>query len=95
MLQANTTDTGASATKPVSVSVTFLSEGVSTNLSFTNPTKTSWTGEMWQQDFQNIPDGVYTFRFTVTYSNGVVKADDVSIIISGTIYDYFLFHRIK
>jgi hypothetical protein len=93
ILQATTTDTGVSATKPVAVSANFISKGVTTNLSFTNPGKTSWTGEMWQQNFQNIPDGVYTFRFTVTYSNGVVKTDDVPININGSIFDYFQLHR--
>jgi hypothetical protein len=92
VLQADTTDTGLSATKAQSVTVEFLYPGVSVPLS-PNAAKTQWNGEMWREDFENIPDGTYVFRFTATYSNGTVKIHDVPVLISGVWLDYFKFHR--
>lgn len=92
VLQAETTDTGLSATKAQSVTVEFLYPGVSVSLS-PNTAKTWWNGEMWQEDFENIPDGSYVFRFKAVYSNGTVKIQDVPVLISGVWLDYFKFHR--
>ncbi|MFA5882018.1 MAG: PKD domain-containing protein, partial [Eubacteriales bacterium] len=92
MLEAATTDTGSSAAKAQHLTVEMLGSGYNASLSG-NAGKTYWTGNMWRDSFENISDGTYTFRFKVTYSNGVVKTDDVSIIISGSWQDYFKFHR--
>lgn len=92
VLEAATTDTGSSATKAQHVTVEMLGSGYSASLSG-NAGKNYWTGSLWQDSFENISDGTYTFRFKVTYSNGIVKTDDVSIVISGSWQDYFKFHR--
>ncbi len=92
MLSADTTNTGSSATKAQTVTSRLLYNGVTASL-IPNADKTHWTGEMWREDFQTIPDGPHTFRFTAAYSNGAVKTDDVSIIIAGSWQDYFRFHR--
>ncbi|KNZ70329.1 PKD domain protein [Thermincola ferriacetica] len=91
VLTAATTDTGSSATKAVSVTATLLNNGITSTLTSTD--RVNWTGDMWQPDFEQLPDGTYTFRFRVTYSNGVVKTDDAAIIISGSWQDYFRYHR--
>lgn len=92
VLEAETTDTGLSVTKAQSVTVEFLYPGVSTPLN-PNAGKTQWSGAMWREDFENIPDGPYIFRFTAVYSNGTVKYHEVTILISGGWPDYYKFHR--
>lgn len=91
-LQAGTTDTGTSATRAQSVGVILLEKGYTTTLTG-NAGRTFWTGELFRDDLANLADGTYTFRFTVSYSNGVIKTDDVPVVISGTWLDYFKFHR--
>lgn len=94
VFKADTTDTGISGTKAQTVSVFFPYSGVTAALQG-NSEKNLWTGDMWQESFNNIPDGTYKFTFTVTYSNSTVKTHDVWIEISGSVYDYFRFHRIE
>ena len=93
ILHSDTTDTTGSTTQAQSVRVDFLYNGLWVNL---NPDagRTAWAGELWREDFANIPDGTYTFRFTATYSNGIVRTDDVPIIIQGSWQDYYRFHRV-
>lgn len=92
VLQAGITDTGLSATKAQSVKVEFLYYGESMLLG-PNAGRTQWNGEMWRDDFETIPDGLYIFRFTAAYSNGTVKSHEVSVVISGVWLDYYKFHR--
>ena len=92
VLQADTTDTGLSATKAQSVTAEFLYNGISVPLA-PNASLTQWNGQMWREDFENIPDGNYVFRFTAAYSNGTVKSHDVPVVISGVWLDYYKFHR--
>ncbi|MHB9094215.1 MAG: PKD domain-containing protein [Eubacteriales bacterium] len=92
VLAADTTDTGLSATRAQSVTVSFPGRGVSAGLT-PNAARTSWTGELFRPDFETIPDGTYTFRFMAVYSNGTVKNDEVFVIIRGSWEDYYRFHR--
>ena len=92
ILEADTTDTTTSSTKAESVTVKMLANSATATLT-PNANKTRWSGILWQPDFEQLPDGDYTFRFTGTYSNGTVKTDDVRVTISGTWQDYFNYHR--
>lgn len=92
IINADTTNTGSSATKAESVTVELLSTGTEVSLQPYNG-NTRWSGEMWQPNFEELPDGPHTFRFTVTYSNGAVKTDDETVFIEGSWQDYFNFHR--
>jgi len=86
VLQAETTDTGASATKPTSVTATLLEVGDAVRLD--GGSGTSHRGTMVNPDYAStLSDGPYTMRFRVVYSNGHVETDDVPFRISGTMYD--------
>jgi hypothetical protein len=77
-----------------SVKVEILSTVYKTDLSSEN--YTNWTGELFNEDMilePGLKDNNYIFRFTVNYSNGTVKTDDVSIKVNGNIYDYYRLHR--
>lgn len=92
VLTAETTNTGASATKAQSVIVTMPATGASASL-LPNADKTLWAGEIWQDSFINLSDGPYKFTFTAHYSNGAIKTCDVWIDINSSTYSYFRFHR--
>ena len=98
MLQAVVTDTGATdphagadITFAEKVSVTLLSEKVTVRLQSRD--SVNWDGEMWEETFDALPDGVYTFRFQAEWSNGVVKTDDVDIRIQDNIWTTVGVHR--
>lgn len=92
VLKADTTDTGISATKATSVQVSLISKRESENLS-ANALKTCWSGEMFRDNFEQLPDGNYTFRFIATYSNGIIKTHEVTITIRDSWQEYYNFHR--
>ncbi len=91
VLSSNVTDTGTSTTKATRVRVTLVEEAVTVDLASSN--KIIWSGSMWQNDFDEMPDGTYNFRFTVDWSNGVTKQDTVLVIIKESMWDVALTHR--
>ncbi len=98
-LEAETTDTGSSATKAVRVQAEMLLDAgdATKDLDAQDAGKTLWTTLLLSEDtsvnFEELADGPYTFRFTVWYSNGVVKEDEVTIQIVGNWDEYYRLHR--
>ncbi|AZN42800.1 hypothetical protein [Paenibacillus albus] len=90
ILKANTTDTGT-ATIADELKVTM--NGVTVSLTAANSAHTSWSGEMWEADFEKLPEGPLTFTFKAIYSNGTVKVTPVTIIIAGNIQQTVGVHR--
>ncbi|WP_143069254.1 hypothetical protein [Paenibacillus sp. OV219] len=90
MLSASTTDAGT-ATVADEVKVTM--NGVTVNLTAANSAHTSWSGEMWEADFEKLPEGPLTFMFKAIYSNGMVKLTPVTIVIAGNIQQTVGVHR--
>ena len=74
-----------------SVEVEILNETYDTSL--LKLSSTTWSGELFDNAFRNLADGNYIFRFTVTYSNGTVRTDDVTITID-TDEEFYRFHRL-
>lgn len=99
VLQAQTTDTGSSATKAVKV-LADAGGGLRKPLAAKNaPTLSLWSGTLGSADagfpLVTLPEGDYTFTFTVTYSNGVVKTAQAKIHVADTVDDYMQIHRIQ
>lgn len=99
VLEALVTDTGESATKAVQV-VADAGGGLRKKLSAANPPAVSeWTGtldsEAAGRELVTLPEGDYTFAFTVVYSNGVVKTAAATIRIQDTVDHYVQVHRIQ
>ncbi|WP_378051350.1 hypothetical protein [Cohnella cellulosilytica] len=98
VLSAVVTDTGSSATKAASVTAQATPDLVK-SLTESPPGSASWTGLLRKADtsirFEDIPDGTYSFVFTVVYSNGVVKTSAVPIEIRGIVDQYVKVHRIQ
>jgi hypothetical protein len=44
---------------------------------------------------EELPQGPYTFVFTVRYSNGAVKTSAVTIQIRNTVHNYVQVHRLQ
>lgn len=100
VLEATVTDTGSSATKPVSVEASATSvPALSKSLLAVDVTAILWRALLREGDtslsFEELPEGVYSFVFTVTYSNGVVKTSTVPIRIQDTVDHYVQVHRIQ
>ncbi|MVP02121.1 CARDB domain-containing protein [Paenibacillus lutrae] len=93
VLTAQTTDTGT-ATKADSVTVS-MDNLYSTPLTADNTKQTAWSGEMYHEDFNSLPDGEYTFVFTARWNNGTVKTDTVKVYIQDNWTDYYRYHRLK
>ncbi|RUS44939.1 hypothetical protein [Cohnella sp. AR92] len=95
VLSAKTTDIlSGSSDFAKSVSVTLLS--TNTTVALSSASGTSWTGTMWNSSFKSLAPGAQTFRFTATYSNGVVKTTEVVVYIdTNTVDDYYLLVRDK
>ncbi|WP_113672790.1 Athe_2463 domain-containing protein [Vallitalea guaymasensis] len=76
------------------VETEILDTAYDTNLESAN--KTNWHGELWDNSMINKwgnDAAIYiTFRFTVNYSNGTVKTDDVKVKIDN-IDSYYRYHR--
>ncbi|WP_143044390.1 hypothetical protein [Paenibacillus sp. CF384] len=92
MLSAATTATGT-ATIADQVKVTM--NGLTVTLSPTNAAKTSWTGEMWEESFEELDDGPLTFSFKAIYNNGTVKTANVTITIGGDVQQTIGVHRVQ
>ncbi|MFF2091650.1 hypothetical protein [Paenibacillus sp. NPDC058174] len=92
MLEAETTDTRTD-TFAERVEVKMLRYAL--DLTSQNTSSTRWKGELWEESFEKLRNGTITFVFTVYYSNGIVKTDQVDIEISGTVYDYLQIHRVR
>ncbi|MBW7474498.1 hypothetical protein K0T92_07050 [Paenibacillus oenotherae] len=90
VLTAGTTATGT-ATKAERVVVAM--NGFSAPLTVSNGAGTAWSGEMWDESFEHLPDGPLAFVFTVTYSNGTVKTTTVPVTIAGNIGQTVGVHR--
>ncbi|PRX60961.1 hypothetical protein B0G52_12778 [Cohnella sp. SGD-V74] len=98
VLSATVTDTGSSATKAVSVTAQATPELLK-SLTESPPGSAAWAGLLRQADtsirFVDIPDGSYSFVFTATYSNGVVKTSVVPIEIRGIVDQFVQVHRVQ
>jgi len=98
VLTANVTDTGQSETKAVSVIAQATPE-LAKGLTESPPGSSVWTGFLREADtsiqFEELPDGTYTFTFTVTYSNGVKKTSVVPIEIRGIVDQFVNVHRLQ
>ncbi|WP_143089155.1 hypothetical protein [Paenibacillus sp. UNC496MF] len=91
ILTAQTTDTGT-ATKATRVEV--FMNGVKVYLAADNVQQISWSGSMWQSNFDELTDGPYVFSFVVTYLNGVKKTSNVTITIKDSIWGETATHRL-
>jgi hypothetical protein len=86
VLSSNVTNTGTSLTKPISVSATLVETGDSVNLSSVD--QIYFTGEMVNTDFiHSLKDGLYTMRFQIHWSNGMIQTTDVPLQIKGNLFD--------
>jgi hypothetical protein len=86
LLSASVTNTGSSATKPVSVTATLVETGDSKGLSSGN--QVNYSGTMAEAEHaKTLTDGLYVMRFTVHWSNGHAETDDVPFRIVGNILD--------
>lgn len=99
VLEGLATDTGSSATKAMKV-IADAGGGLRMTLTAANPPANSqWTGTLGSKeagfDLTTLPEGDYTFTFTVTYSNGVVKTAQATIHVADTIDDYVKVHRLQ
>jgi hypothetical protein len=98
VLEADVTDTGSSGTVPVSVTAA-ASEKLRKSLAPASGSATRWTGLLRSQDagipLHELPEGVYTFVFEVTYSNGVVKTSAVSVRLQDTVDSFLNVHRVR
>ncbi len=98
VLSATVTDTGSSATKAVSV-MAQATPDLAKGLTESPPGSVRWTALLREADtsirFVDIPDGSYSFVFTVVYSNGVVKTSVVPIEIRGIVDQYVQVHRVQ
>jgi len=97
MLSADTTladhaETG-STTYAMKVTVLLHTTGTKTELTYEKDFQ--WSGSMWEESFNNLARGKHTFTFTVHYSNGVVKQNDVEIEIIGKASELAGVHRWK
>ena len=98
MLQAVTTDTGLSTTKPTSVEVS-APHDLYKKLEVTSAGGVQWECLLRSQDagvsLSKLPQGPLTFIFTVTYSNGVVKTTQATVILHDTIDSFVQVHRLQ
>ncbi|XID95703.1 hypothetical protein ACF3MZ_14785 [Paenibacillaceae bacterium WGS1546] len=98
VLSAAVTDTGSSGTKAIAVEAAATAE-LKKALAEEAPGSLRWTGLLREADtslkFVELPDGPYTFVFTVRYSNGVVKTSAVPIEIRGIVDQYVQVHRVR
>jgi hypothetical protein len=95
MLEAETTVTGT-ATKATKVEVNAPGIGTVT-LAEDSSNPGTWYGHLGSDnttvDLEKMADESYSFDFTATYNNGIVKTDKVSIQILNVWTDFFALHR--
>jgi hypothetical protein len=86
VLSSTVTDTGTSTTKPISVSAALIQTGDAINL--TSPDHIYYSGEMVNTNFiHSLADGLYTMRFQIQWSNGMIQKTDVPFTIRGNIFN--------
>jgi hypothetical protein len=97
-LIATVTDTGGSATYPVSVKAA-ATANLGKQLDPIDSNRVRWEGLLRSEDagirLDELPQGDYTFTFTVVYSNGTVKTSDVTVKLKDTIQQYVRVHRVQ
>ena len=86
---------GSAEGNPISVHVQILGNPYSTYLSSYDEGAT-WNGDLWDESMINrwgctTPETL-TFRFTANFNGGIVRTDDVQIIIDNT-YPYWRYHQ--
>ena len=85
ILQAETTDIlSSSRVTADKVTVEIVNQPYYTML--TNTKKTQWQGELWNEAMLRWNTRPFTFRFTVYYSNGTIKREDVTVQIQDDPY---------
>ncbi|SFA93601.1 hypothetical protein SAMN05216312_102359 [Cohnella sp. OV330] len=99
VLEAATTDTGASDTKAATVTAE-AGPRLKAALQAVLPGKpAAWKGELGSEQYggplKELPEGDYTFVFTAAYTNGVVKKSTVVIRVSDTVDGFANVHRVQ
>ncbi|WP_271750280.1 fibronectin type III domain-containing protein [Cohnella sp. JJ-181] len=99
MLEAATTDTGASATKAASVAVE-AGPKLKAALQAVLPSRPAvWKGEIGSAQYgrplKELPEGDYAFVFTAVYTNGVVKKATVVVRVDDTVDRVVNVHRVQ
>ena len=87
MVAADVTNTGT-ATVASTVRAQLLGPGTSVGLSSAN--RVNWSGELWDKEFDQLADGLYTVRFTTVWSNGYIQTYDVPITIKNKMYSFLV-----
>jgi len=87
MVAADVTNTGT-ATVASTVTAKLLGPGTSVGLSSAN--RVNWSGELWDKEFDQLADGLYTVRFTTVWSNGYIQTYDVPITIKNKMYSFLV-----
>lgn len=100
VLEAGVTNTGTSETKPVSVVAQAVSSSaLRKSLAAITGNPTQWAALLREGDtslsFEELPEGDYSFVFTVTFSNGTVKSSAIPIRIQATVDNYVQVHRLQ
>ncbi len=90
MIAAQTTDTG---TLTVAGRVELTMNSYRIDLAADNASHTRWSGELWDESFEKLPDGPLTFTFKATYNNGTVKIVSVIVKIAGNVQQVYGVHR--
>ncbi|MDI4644398.1 hypothetical protein [Cohnella hashimotonis] len=99
VLEAATTDTGASSTKAATVTAE-AGPRLKAALQAVIPGKPiAWKGELGSEQFggplKELPEGDYAFEFTAVYTNGVVKKSSVVVRVTGTVDGFVNVHRVQ
>jgi hypothetical protein len=85
-LTSAVTNTGASSTKPSSVTATLVQTGDNTGM--TSSDNVNFKGEIANANFiHTLSNGAYVMRFKVTWNNGLIQTTDVPFNIKGNIFD--------
>lgn len=92
MLEAVTTKTGT-ATRADRVEVRMGSEEAS--LLPVGTDRDSWEGELWKDDYAQLPNGMISFVFTAYYNNGTVITARVDAWIDGQTMQIVSVHRVR
>jgi len=91
-LEADTTEIDPSSSLDVDfVLAEIINTSYSTYLSQTG--SSTWEGELWEEEMLSLAPDDYTFRFTVRYTNGTVKTQDVEFEVNND-EPYWRLHRL-
>jgi hypothetical protein len=81
VIMANTSSIGASRPDLYASQVTCTIDTTSFGNTMSSPNRLNWTGSIWDKSMGNWHDRQLKFIFTVTYSNGAVKASSAIVNI--------------